>query len=138
MTDQLLQTPIVIEPAVNGVILSTGDRRKIYVLEPGSRSRSVHDLLLEVATAIDGVLNVVVHVTDPSGGEKTVATRKARVKLKETDVSEEYNIPVRTLQEWRRRGTGPAYEKVGTSVYYDRTEVEQFFRRHRIMTTGDA
>ena len=137
MTDQDLQVPIVIEPAVNGVILSTGDRRKIYVLEPGSRSRSVHDLLQEVASAIGG-LDVVVHVTDPAGCEKAVSSRKALVKLKEGDVSEEYNIPIRTLQEWRRRGTGPAYEKIGSSVYYDRGEVEQFFRRHRIVTTGDA
>lgn len=132
-----LQAPIVIEPAVNGVILSTGDRRKIYVLEPGSRGRSVHDLLQEVAAAIGG-LDVVVQITDPTGGEKPVSSKKARVKLKEGDVAEEYNIPVRTLQEWRRRGTGPAYEKLGTSVYYDRHEVDEFFRRHRIVTTGDA
>ncbi len=130
--------PITIEPAVNGVILSAGERRRVYVMEPGARSRSVHDLLKEVAAALGEGLEVNVQVSDPMGAENPVATRKARIKLKEGEVSEEYSVPVRTLQEWRRRGMGPAYEKVGTSIYYDRAELETFFKRHRIVTTGEA
>ena len=137
MNEPVLQEPIVIEPAVNGVILSTGTRRKIYVLEPGNRSRGVHDLLAEVAATLGG-LEVNVQVSDPSGTEHPVATKRQKLKLKEVDVAEEYSVPVKTLQAWRRLGTGPAYEKVGMSIYYDRAEVEAFFKRHRIVTTGEA
>ena len=137
MNEPVLQDPIVIEPAVNGVILAVGARRKIYVLEPGNRSRGVHDLLAEVAATIGG-LDVNVQVSDPSGGEKPVATRRNRLKLREADVADEYSVPVKTLQAWRRSGTGPGYEKIGSAVYYDRAEVEAFFKRHRIVTTGEA
>lgn len=137
MNEPVLQEPIVIEPAVNGVILVVGERRKIYMLEPGNRSRGVHDLLAEVAAAIGG-LDVNVQVSDPSGSERPVATRRHRVKLREADVAEEYSVPVRTLQAWRGAGSGPGYEKIGSAVYYDRVEVEAFFKRHRIVTTGEA
>jgi len=134
-TPELIE-PIVIEPASNGVILSAGPRRKVFVLEPGNRIRAVHDLLKEVASTMGGGLNVTVSVSDPAGHETTVVTRSPRLKLKEGDVAEEYGVPVKTLQGWRRQGTGPAYEKVGSSVYYDRQLLEVFFQKHRITTTG--
>ena len=39
MMEQAARNPITIEPAVNGVIFSAGERRKVFVLEPSSRSR---------------------------------------------------------------------------------------------------
>lgn len=134
----VLADPILIEPAVNGVILSAGKHRKLFVLEPGNRSRAVHDLLCEVAATMGSGLDVNVQVSDPAGVETAVASRVARIKLKEADVTEEYGVPVKTLQGWRRVATGPAYEKVGSSVYYDRGELEAFFKRHRVVTTGGA
>lgn len=137
MSDAPLAEPIIIEPAANGVILSAGQTRKLYVLEPGNRSRGVHDLLADVAATFGG-LTVTVQVSDPSGAEKPVSSRRRRLKLCEADIHEEYGVPVKTLQAWRANGSGPTYEKIGMRIYYDRAEVEAFFRRHRIVTTGEA
>ena len=136
--EQAARNPITIEPAVNGVIFSAGERRKVFVLEPGSRSRAVHDLLKEVASAMADGLEVNVQVSDPVGVEDLVSTRTPKVKLKEQDVFLEFGVPVKTLQSWRRQGLGPAYSKVGASIYYDRQELESFFKRHTIATTGGA
>jgi hypothetical protein len=129
---------IIIDPAANGVILKAGENTKVFILEPGTRSRAVHDLLKEVANAMGDGLEVNVQVSDPGGREAAISSRSPRTKLKENDVSDEYSVPVKTLQGWRRLGTGPAYEKIGSSIYYDRTVLDEFFRKHRIMTTGEA
>lgn len=129
---------ITIEPAANGVILSEGERRKVFVLEPGTKSRAVHDLLKEIASRMGGGLEVNVQVSDPGGLEGAVSTKIPKLKLKETEVAQEYGVPVKTLQSWRRQGLGPEYSKVGSSVYYDRFSLDEFFRRHRVVTTGEV
>jgi hypothetical protein len=134
----MMDSRIVIEPAANGVILEAGTVRKVFVLDTGSRSRAIHDLLREVAASVGEDLDVVVQVTDPRGVERAVATRSAKRELREDDVADEYGVPVKTLQQWRRLATGPAYAKVGKSVYYGRADLDAFFSRHRIKTTGGA
>lgn len=131
-----MSTRIKIEQAANGVILSTPDEIKVFELGPGRRSKAVHDLLKEVALNVDADLDVDVRVQDPQGIEAEVFSRTPKRKLRETDVEKEYSVNVRTLQEWRRQGKGPAFEKPGGSVFYDRQELDAFFKRHRVVTTG--
>jgi len=38
--------------------------------------------------------------------------------LSEAETAKQLNRTVRTLQIWRRRGEGPAYTKLGRSVFY--------------------
>ena len=40
--------------------------------------------------------------------------------------------PVGTLQQWRHRGIGPAYVKVGRSVRYLRSDLRSFLQAHRV------
>ena len=46
--------------------------------------------------------------------------------LTETQVEEVYGLQVRTLQQWRIRGFGPAFVKVGRSVRYRPADLERF------------
>lgn len=42
------------------------------------------------------------------------------------DVAEYLQVPVKTLAEWRSRGTGPRYSKVGHHVRYDWAHVREW------------
>jgi hypothetical protein len=53
--------------------------------------------------------------------------------LNEKQVSEIYGWPLPTLRNWRFLGRGPAYCKVGKSVRYNLTDLEDFMHRHRIV-----
>jgi len=49
--------------------------------------------------------------------------------LTEDELAELTGIAVRTLQKWRVFGRGPRFKKIGgTSVRYDRADVEEFLR----------
>ena len=48
-------------------------------------------------------------------------------------------ITIKCLQKWRALGEGPAYYKIGKSVRYKRSDIEDFERRNRIApTTGPS
>ncbi len=127
---------ITIEQAVNGVILSAGETRKVYVMEPGARSRSVHDLLKEVAAALGEGLEVRIDVRDPAGQETPVRETPQKRSLTQEDVASEYGLPVKTLEDWRSSGRGPRYTKPGKRVYYLREDIEFFLRANAVVTTG--
>ncbi|MCM0755302.1 helix-turn-helix domain-containing protein [Desulfovibrio aminophilus] len=40
-----------------------------------------------------------------------------------------------TLEVWRCRGRGPAYQKLGRRVVYDRSDLDAFARAHTVLTT---
>ncbi len=46
--------------------------------------------------------------------------------LTPAQLAELFQVPESTLQEWRYRGTGPKYAKVGKHVRYRRTEVDRW------------
>ena len=46
-------------------------------------------------------------------------THMVRSLLDEKQAAEKLSLSVRTLQQWRVRGTGPAYLKLGNAVRYD-------------------
>lgn len=45
-------------------------------------------------------------------------------------------ISVRTLQDWRMRGTGPRYSKLGKRVCYDLSDLDEFVRAGRVEPKG--
>jgi predicted DNA-binding transcriptional regulator AlpA len=46
--------------------------------------------------------------------------------LKSTDLSELIDVPLKTLADWRARGTGPTYVRVGQQVRYRPADVERW------------
>jgi excisionase family DNA binding protein len=45
------------------------------------------------------------------------------------EVADYLKIPVKTLAEWRSKGTGPRYHKVGVHVRYDWNDVRAWLAR---------
>jgi predicted DNA-binding transcriptional regulator AlpA len=37
-----------------------------------------------------------------------------------------------TLRNWRHRGVGPAYSKIGRAIRYDRAEVIEFIEKRKV------
>lgn len=42
------------------------------------------------------------------------------------DVAERWKLSPKTLANWRSRGTGPAYLKIGRAVFYREAELARF------------
>lgn len=49
----------------------------------------------------------------------------------EKDLARRWKVSTRTLQRWRRLGTGPEYLKLGSRVIYALHEVEAWEHKHR-------
>ena len=47
------------------------------------------------------------------------------------EVSEELQVPERTLASWRYMGRGPAFIRVGKHVRYARRDVEKWLKANR-------
>ena len=47
-------------------------------------------------------------------------------------------ISIDTLAQWRHRGVGPRFVKIGRSVRYLRSDVEQWLREARRQSTAKA
>lgn len=54
----------------------------------------------------------------------------AAVFLNERDLSQRYNISVKTLRAWRFRHIGPPYLKLGGSVRYRLADLERWETSH--------
>lgn len=52
----------------------------------------------------------------------------------ENQLAERWTLSIKTLQDWRRKGTGPAYLKLGKAIRYPHEIVEKFEAEH--MTGG--
>ncbi len=53
--------------------------------------------------------------------------------LTERQVTAEYNIPTKSLQQHRYRGTGPKYLKLGKSVRYRRRDIRAWLEDNEVM-----
>lgn len=51
--------------------------------------------------------------------------------LSEVEAAEYLSLSVRTLQQWRLTGGGPAYSKLGRRVRYSRFDLEGFVAANR-------
>ena len=52
--------------------------------------------------------------------------------LTATDLAERWQVPARTLGQWRYEGRGPAYVKIGGAVRYRLAEVEAYELEHMV------
>lgn len=54
--------------------------------------------------------------------------------LSPTDLAEEIGIPVATLAQWRHRGIGPEYARMGKHVRYSRPAVTAYYKAQTVST----
>ena len=57
--------------------------------------------------------------------------------LTEKEAAQFLGVSVRTLQNWRRKGIGPKWYKVGRLVRYARADLYDFLRYARRRSTSD-
>jgi predicted DNA-binding transcriptional regulator AlpA len=58
-------------------------------------------------------------------------------KLKSpVELAEALNIKAATLAEWRAKGLGPAFHKIGRSVRYAQHDIEAWLQKNRRTGTG--
>ena len=51
--------------------------------------------------------------------------------LNENQLAHRWHLSIKTLQDWRRKGTGPAYLKLGKAIRYQHETVEKYESEHR-------
>lgn len=56
---------------------------------------------------------------------------KSTELLREKDVAEILNISARTLQNWRYRGGGPVFVRLGRSIRYQANDLQNFICEQR-------
>jgi hypothetical protein len=44
------------------------------------------------------------------------------------------NFKPSTLEVWRSRGRGPRYKKVARKVYYEKSDLNEFIKGHKVET----
>jgi excisionase family DNA binding protein len=71
-----------------------------------------------------------------SGGA-VVATRRPAA-LTERQVAEHLGLSVATLRAWRHRGKGPRFLRLGRSVRYLPSDVDEFVRASTVDTQSDS
>lgn len=58
--------------------------------------------------------------------------------LTEKELALILNVSIRTLQDWRQRGCGPSYLKLGKSVRYPSDGVDTFIANALVTSTSAA
>lgn len=58
------------------------------------------------------------------------STSPLRRRLTEREAAAELGISFRTLQQWRVRGFGPTFLKIGRAVRYDAESLEAWLAQH--------
>lgn len=56
--------------------------------------------------------------------------------LNQIDLSRRWGISARTLEQWRWRGEGPSFVKIGCRVRYRIKDVEHYEQQHILTCTG--
>lgn len=63
----------------------------------------------------------------------TTGIHGIRQRLSERDAAAYLGVvSIRSLQDWRLRGTGPVYTKVGRRVAYDTADLDAFLAANRV------
>lgn len=73
----------------------------------------------------------------PNCGEAFSAVIPVRRRLTEAEAAERLALSVRTLQQWRVRGGGPPFLKLGASVRYDVEALESWVSGQARSSTSD-
>lgn len=63
------------------------------------------------------------------------SNRQAR-KLKTEEVARELEVSPATLRQWRSRGMGPAFLRLGRAIRYDRADAQAFTAQQRVEPRG--
>ena len=71
----------------------------------------------------------------PTPRDQTPATPRA---LTEREVAERLGLSVATLRAWRHRGKGPRFLRLGRSVRYLPSDVDEFVRASAVDTQSDS
>ncbi len=58
--------------------------------------------------------------------------------LTAADVSERFGVPAKTLADWRSRGIGPAYVRLGRHCRYRLEDVMRYEESRRVVTSTPA
>jgi predicted site-specific integrase-resolvase len=57
-----------------------------------------------------------------------------RMYITPAQVADAYQIPYSTLAEWRYKGVGPHYHKLGSKILYEIKAVDEFMEQNRVRT----
>jgi excisionase family DNA binding protein len=78
-----------------------------------------------------------VMMNDERGSSGVVRTRRPAA-LTERQVAEQLGLSVATLRAWRHRGKGPRFLRLGRSVRYLPSDVDEFVRASAVDTQSDS
>jgi Helix-turn-helix domain len=76
-------------------------------------------------------------MTQSQLSEKAPETRR---RLVPPPAAAEYlgGIDVGTLAKWRHYGRGPAHVRIGSRIFYDQSDLDQYIDAHRRTSTSTA
>jgi excisionase family DNA binding protein len=75
---------------------------------------------------------------DELGSSGTAAATRRTTALTERQVAEQLGLSVATLRAWRHRGKGPRFLRLGRSVRYLPSDVDEFVRASAVDTRSDS
>jgi excisionase family DNA binding protein len=74
-------------------------------------------------------------VSNPNGA---IDSTRRTTALTERQVAEQLGLSVATLRAWRHRGKGPRFLRLGRSVRYLASDVDEFVRVSAVDTQSDS
>ena len=75
---------------------------------------------------------------DELGSSGTVVATRRPAALTERQVAEQFGLSVATRRAWRHRGKGPRFLRLGRSVRYLPSDVDEFVRASAVDTKPDS
>jgi excisionase family DNA binding protein len=75
---------------------------------------------------------------DELGSSGTVVATRRTTALTERQVAEHLGLSVATLRAWRHRGKGPRFLRLGRSVRYLPSDVDEFVRASAVDTQSNS
>ncbi len=77
-------------------------------------------------------------MSDERSSSGAVAAIRRPAALTERQVAEQLGLSVATLRAWRHRGKGPRFLRLGRSVRYLPSDVDEFVRASAVDTQSDS
>lgn len=77
-------------------------------------------------------------MSDDRGSSGVVVATRRPTALTERQVAEQLGLSVATLRAWRHRGKGPRFLRLGRSVRYLPSDVDEFVRASAVDTQSNS
>jgi excisionase family DNA binding protein len=77
-------------------------------------------------------------MSDDLGSSGVVVATRRPTALTERQVAEQLGLSVATLRAWRHRGKGPRFLRLGRSVRYLPSDVDEFVRASAVDTQSNS